>query len=217
MHNNSLLLQQRNKPIEPPKQPKPAPFFLPTLTGLVPKFVAGDNEGDIPNDEAAGSKIIDLGKLEPLSEFQKCLENCAATGECELIASLPKCPLRSPTSPPPPPVSPFMELLRAMSPSAIDREFRSLSAEAGGSEKQLHCLLRALLHQLDIRQDFELVQAYLGLVLKVYALYYIQWKLKGELPFLPSASLGNDFKECRVGRSCPAAARGSAIGMATSP
>ena len=58
-----------------------------------------------------------------------------------------------------------------MSPSAIDREFRSLSAEAGGSEKQLHCLLRALLHQLDTRQDFELVQAYLGLVLKVYALY----------------------------------------------
>ena len=76
-------MQKRNRPVEPPKQPKPAPFFLPTLTGLVPKFVAGEDEGDIPNDEVAASKIVDLGKLEPLSEFQRTLEDCYVTENCE--------------------------------------------------------------------------------------------------------------------------------------
>ena len=32
-------VQKRNKPKEPPKAPKAAPFFLPTEPGLVPKFV----------------------------------------------------------------------------------------------------------------------------------------------------------------------------------
>ncbi len=32
------FLQLRNKPKEPPKVPKAAPFFLPTVAGLEPKF-----------------------------------------------------------------------------------------------------------------------------------------------------------------------------------
>ena len=32
------MFQQRNKPIQPPKVPKAAPFFLPTIPGLQPKF-----------------------------------------------------------------------------------------------------------------------------------------------------------------------------------
>ena len=80
---NCLPFQKRNKPVEPPKQPKPAPFFLPSLTGLVPRFVAGGDEGDIPDVEAAASKIVNLEKLEPLSEFQRALEDCHITQDCE--------------------------------------------------------------------------------------------------------------------------------------
>ena len=54
-----------------------------------------------------------------------------------------------------------------MSPAAIDREFRSLSEEAGGSEGQLVSLFQALLQMLLSRQNYELGQAYLGLALKV--------------------------------------------------
>lgn len=54
-----------------------------------------------------------------------------------------------------------------MSPAAIDREFRSLSEEAGGSERQLVSLFQALLQMLLSRQNYELGQAYLGLALKV--------------------------------------------------
>ena len=78
------LLQKRNKPTDPPKQLKQAPFFLPTLTGLVPKFITGDNEGDIPDTESAGSKIVNLEKLEPLSEFQRLLEDCSSTEDCKI-------------------------------------------------------------------------------------------------------------------------------------
>ncbi len=35
---NLEVIQQRNKPKEPPKQPEKAPFFLPTLPGVEPRF-----------------------------------------------------------------------------------------------------------------------------------------------------------------------------------
>ena len=43
-----LLFQKRNKPKEPPKAPKAAPFFLPTTQELVPKFL--QTEEDQPDD-----------------------------------------------------------------------------------------------------------------------------------------------------------------------
>ena len=76
-----LTLQEHNKPVEPPKQLRPAPFFLPTLPGLQPKFIPEDE--DLPPSEVSASKIVNLGKLRPLSEFQKCLLQCAGTKECE--------------------------------------------------------------------------------------------------------------------------------------
>ena len=84
-HNlqNLDIIKQRNKPIEPPKQPKQAPFFLPTLPGIEPKFIAAAEDEEIPSAESGGSRILNLGKLQPLSEFQKCLVQCAMTKECK--------------------------------------------------------------------------------------------------------------------------------------
>ena len=82
-----------------------------------------------------------------------------------------------------------MELLHDMSPSAIDKEFRNLSEEAGGgSEKQLLALLQALLYQLNTRRDYELTQAYLGLALKVcrihvYMYSYLKLMTSPPTPF----------------------------------
>ena len=88
---NLDIIKLRNKPVEPPKQPKQAPFFLPTLPGLEPKFIPAANDEDIPSTESGGSRIVNLGKLQPLSEFQKCLEECASTKKCEslFLLSLP--------------------------------------------------------------------------------------------------------------------------------
>ncbi len=81
---NLDTIKQRNKPIEPPKTPKLAPFFLPTLPGLQPKFLPSEEGNEIPvNEVGGGSKILNLGELQPLSEFQKCLRQCANSKHCE--------------------------------------------------------------------------------------------------------------------------------------
>ncbi len=70
--------------MEPAKTPKLAPFFLPTLPGLQPKFLPSEEGSDIPVTEAGGgSKILNLGELNPLLEFQKCLQQCAGSNQCE--------------------------------------------------------------------------------------------------------------------------------------
>jgi len=82
------IIKLRNKPKEPPAKPKQAPFFLPTVTGLQPKFitdVAGD-DGDLELAklrEEGASRIINLGALMPLTEFQKCLLQCGRHEECK--------------------------------------------------------------------------------------------------------------------------------------
>lgn len=87
-HNlqNLDVIKQRNKPIETPKQPKQAPFFLPTLPGIEPKFIPAAEDEEIPSAESGGSRILNLGKLQPLSEFQKCLVHCASTKECKNLS-----------------------------------------------------------------------------------------------------------------------------------
>lgn len=76
------IIKQHNKPKDPPKQPKQAPFFLPTVPGLQPKFTAAADD-EIPVLEGVGSKILNLGKLVPLSEFQKTLLQSANAEECK--------------------------------------------------------------------------------------------------------------------------------------
>ena len=46
----ALPMQERNKPIEPPKKPAQAPFFLPTLPGLAQNPVF-DLDGAQEKDE----------------------------------------------------------------------------------------------------------------------------------------------------------------------
>ena len=62
----------------------------------------------------------------------------------------------------------MMELMRNMSPAAVDGEMRGLSPENGGSFEWLHHFMCFLLSQLKTNVDFELVESYLGLFMKVY-------------------------------------------------
>ncbi len=78
------IIKERNKPLEPPKQPQKSPFFLPTQPGIQPKFIsADDGDGEMLRKQGAGSKILNLGSLVTLSEFQSCLRACATEGECK--------------------------------------------------------------------------------------------------------------------------------------
>ena len=60
-----------------------------------------------------------------------------------------------------------MELLKGLSPSAIDGEFRNMAPDAGGSIEWLENFMESLLDQLRTNKNYELAQSYLGLFLKV--------------------------------------------------
>lgn len=138
---NIEVVKKRNKPKEPPSAPKAAPFFLPTTTGLDPQFVKLDDK-----ENMAPSKITSFEHFQ-LSAFAKLLNSCAETNN----------------------YGPVFERLKELGPSSVDFEIRGLSPEAGGSSEALLNFLKAMGSGLKTRRDFELVQSYLGLFLKVHA------------------------------------------------
>ncbi|KAM4809822.1 WD repeat-containing protein 36 [Rhinophrynus dorsalis] len=137
---NLDVIKQRNKPKEPPKVPKSAPFFIPTLPGLVPRFAA-DTQDDTPQ-----SKIVNLGVLEQKSTFCVQLEEALAHQNYEIP----------------------LETIKEMGPSSVDMELRNLAPENGGSVEVMQSFLKMIGSLFDTKKDFELAQAYLALFLKLH-------------------------------------------------
>ena len=63
----------------------------------------------------------------------------------------------------------IIELLKAKGPSAIEIEISSLAPEGGGSKELMIKFLKLVLSTLKSRKNFEAVQAYLGLFLKLHS------------------------------------------------
>ena len=137
-------IRRRNKPKEPPKAPERAPFFLPSTGGLNPQFSLGGTDGAIESAPSGGSKVLNFGKLGVQSEFQRVLCGAAASGHWAL----------------------FMEHLKTSSITSIDLEIRSLDSD--GDAKQLQYFLEFAAAMIGSKEQFELVQAYLHLFLKVH-------------------------------------------------
>ncbi|XP_031556169.1 WD repeat-containing protein 36-like [Actinia tenebrosa] len=145
------IIKERNKPKQPPKQPKAAPFFLTTEPGLVPKFVATDGDDD---SSVTSSKLIQLDRLQPQSEFQRLLADASTSRNYE----------------------PLMEKLKNMGPSGIDVELRLLSPDAGGDLILMKQFMEFLIAQIDTKKDFELAEAYMALFLKLHGSVIVQHK-----------------------------------------
>lgn len=97
------VIKMRNKPKEPPKVPRSAPFFLPTVAGLRPTF-ALPAEGE--EEEAPQSRIL-VPDLHVPSEFAQLLLN--ALGSVQYKSVLAR--------------------LKNLGAFAIDTEIRSLAGE----------------------------------------------------------------------------------------
>lgn len=138
---NLDIIKQRNKPKEPPKVPKSAPFFIPTVTGLLPQFAVPEKQ-----DTEEQSKVVNLGMLAQKSEFCRQLED-------DFISRNYKASIR---------------LLKEMGPSRIDTELRELAPELGGSVEVMQAFLRMIASMQSTKRDFELAQAYLALFLKLH-------------------------------------------------
>ncbi|NXV36831.1 WDR36 protein, partial [Rissa tridactyla] len=134
------VIKKKNKPREPPKVPKSAPFFIPTVPGLIPRYVAPEEENDTQ------SKVVNLGVLAQKSDFYIRLEEALSTNEY--------------TSP--------LNLLKTLGPSHIEIELRGLAPESGGSMEVMLSFLRMIGMMLNKKYNFELAQAYLALFLKLH-------------------------------------------------
>ncbi|XP_002119330.3 WD repeat-containing protein 36-like [Ciona intestinalis] len=136
------VIKQRNKPKEAPKVPKSAPFFLPTASALVPSFIT---DTDVKDTDS--SKITSLKSIENFSEFAAILNNCSSIEN----------------------YSSALEYLKKQGPSAIDTALRSLDPFCGGSNALLEIFLDFVEDIFISRRDFEAIQAYFGLFLKIHA------------------------------------------------
>uniref|UniRef100_A0A3Q4GT47 WD repeat domain 36 n=1 Tax=Neolamprologus brichardi TaxID=32507 RepID=A0A3Q4GT47_NEOBR len=133
-------IKKRNKPMAAPATPAAAPFFLPTVPGLTPRFAT-----QTQTEHETQSKVLNWGVLSQRSEFICTLESALTTGSFVQ-------PLR---------------LLKDCGPAALSVELNSLAPEGGGARELLLVFIQMIDSMLASGQDFDLAHAYLALFLKV--------------------------------------------------
>ena len=81
--SNLELIKERNKPTEAPKQPEQAPFFLPTLPGLVPQFT--ENKEEEEEKEEPVNRFIKRGNVMKVENELQLLLKEARKNETEVM------------------------------------------------------------------------------------------------------------------------------------
>lgn len=144
---NLDVIKSRNKPKEAPKAPEKAPFFLNTLPGVEPKFVATKKDEERSMED---SKMIRMSMLQPETVFMTLLKR----GHTSSGSNSEKD------------YSDFFDHLKTLNPSAVDFELRSMSLDNDLAEPRY--FLEAIECLLQQKRDFELAEAYLNLFLKIH-------------------------------------------------
>ena len=135
------LIRARNKPKEPPKAPKNAPFFLPSLQ-------SSSNAAADPNTDdqitASKSRVRKLDRSAAQSPFTSLIRTSWATGDYSALVAH----------------------LKTLPPSATDLELRSLDSAAPYTE--LIGFIMAMTQRLKANADYELVQTWMALFLRLH-------------------------------------------------
>ena len=133
------VIRQRNKPKEPPKPPEKAPFFLPSLESSKPTpSIAQTEEPKI--SAAERSRILKLDRKSTESPFTASLRIAVENEDFD----------------------PYINHLKSLPPSAADIEIRSLNPS------ELVPFVNALIWRLQEKRDYELVQAWMSVFLKLH-------------------------------------------------
>ncbi|CAO3658833.1 unnamed protein product [Umbelopsis ramanniana] len=139
---NLETIKLRNKSKEAPKAPEKAPFFLPTLPGVVSKFAAPEK---VPmTDDDSNFKSNFSSDYQHETEFTRLLRAGHESGD----------------------FSEFIDHMKSLNPSGIDFEIRSMTLDS--ELTLLNYFLEAMEYQLRTRRDFELVQAWISAFLNVH-------------------------------------------------
>lgn len=135
-------IKQRNKPTEAPKVPEKAPFFLPSLEKPLP--VAAAEESRATDTIAERSRIMKIDRMASEGVFTVALRAGGDSGDYIL----------------------FINHLKTLSPSSADLEIRSLNPGEGSDE--LVNFVEALTSRLQQKRDYELVQAWMAVFLRLH-------------------------------------------------
>ena len=135
------LIRKRNKPKEPPRAPEKAPFFLPSIQSTSkPDTATNMDDPKAPRQ----SRLVKLDPSVARSQFTSLLRASNDTGD----------------------YTDFVAHLKTLPPSAVDLEVRSLDPAAPYTE--LVGFITAMTHRLRANADFELVQAWMTVFLRVH-------------------------------------------------
>ena len=136
-------IRARNKPIEPPKKPQKAPFFLPSALSIMSQQKPAEVEtnGVAPAERSRISKLQQSSETKD-SQFSNVL---AATGTNV-----------------DPDASTFISHMSSHSPSQVDLEIRSLIL------MEMVPFVNALTIRLDRKRDFELVNSFMACFLRMH-------------------------------------------------
>lgn len=161
------LIKERNKPKEAPKAPEKAPFFLPSTTGA-PSSMARQTVDAVEDGGKSRITKLDQERLEEM--FTTKLRAGGAAGNCRSFPSSIRFPTCLYAHADYYVDDDFVEHLKSLSPSSADLELRSLSIgdDRSGSNELLH-FIRALTARLQQRRDYELMQVWMTVFLRLHS------------------------------------------------
>ncbi|XP_064997081.1 uncharacterized protein LOC135632435 [Musa acuminata AAA Group] len=153
---NLDIIKARNKPVEPPKKPEKAPFFLPSIPSLSGEILFKPN-GEATEEKDTEKKMIEKKKLDLSSQFILLLHSCMETKN----------------------FSAFTDYIKGLSPSTLDLELRMLqiidnddddmeSLDERSELESIGMLLDYFIHEVSSRNNFEFIQAVIKLFLKIH-------------------------------------------------
>ncbi|KAJ2002216.1 rRNA-processing protein utp21, partial [Coemansia thaxteri] len=142
---NLATIKRRNMPEQAPKAPELAPFFLPTVLGTEPRFdLVSKAEGNAEGKDDAPLERSRISTVSAVSGLVRALYRGQETMS----------------------FGPVYEYLKALNPSAIDLEIRTLPVD--DDLRAVKAFIQASTAQLRSKRDFELVQAYLQVFVNVF-------------------------------------------------
>jgi U3 small nucleolar RNA-associated protein 21 len=140
------IIRARNKPKEAPKAPEKAPFFLPSL-------------GDKASTESSALAPLNQEPASHISSSALGSRSAAASSTSEFTRHLA---LASQTAQ----YTPLLKYLSSLPPSAADIAIRTLDTTEPYTE--LRTFIEALTARLRERRDYELVQAWMSVFLRLH-------------------------------------------------
>ncbi|KAF1959591.1 Utp21-domain-containing protein [Byssothecium circinans] len=146
------IIRARNKPKEAPKAPEKAPFFLPSVSQNPDAKADSSTSALMPLDADADHKSR-------ITSSALASKSSAATSTNIFTRHLAEAASSSS-------YTPLLSYLSSLPPSAADIAIRTLDTTSPYTE--LHTFIQALTSRLKERKDYELVQAWMSVFLRLH-------------------------------------------------